>query len=51
MHLLKKYMVFEYQEDVDLSEESVWCEYQYLLDNNGLNKLFIQESLDNTGGL
>jgi hypothetical protein len=51
MHLLKKYMVFEYQEDVDLSEESIWSEYQYLLNNNELNKLFIQESLDNTSGL
>jgi hypothetical protein len=51
MHLLKKYMVFEYQEDVDLSEESIWREYQYLLNNNELNKLFIQESLDNTSGL
>jgi hypothetical protein len=50
-YLLKKYMVFEYQEHVDLSPESIWREYQYLLDNNGLNKLFIQESLDNTGGL
>ena len=50
-HLLKSYITNEYQEAADFSEETIWAEYQYLLKHNELDKLFIQESLDNTYGL
>lgn len=46
--LLCRYMEAEYKEEVCLSDLSIWGEYEYLLKRNELNKLFIQESLDNT---
>ena len=45
--LLKEYVLHEYEEHADTTDESLMKEYHYLKDNNKLNDLFIQEKLNN----
>lgn len=46
--LLIKYIVFMYESGIEPTEEEIWQEYQLLLSENLLNRLFVQEYLENS---
>lgn len=45
--LLAEYVMFQYEENADTTDESLLSEYNYLLDNNRLEELFLQEQINN----
>ena len=49
--LLIKYIVFMYESETVPTELEIWQEYLLLLKDNQLNRLFIQEFLENTSHL
>lgn len=45
--LLIEYVLFQYNEYADVSNEGLYAEYLHLEETNKLNDLFIQEKLNN----
>jgi hypothetical protein len=45
--LLVEYVLFQYNENADVSNEGLYAEYLHLEETNRLNDLFIQEKLNN----